>query len=625
MSNIVAPALSDDILAAYCPVLHLHHHDAYRPVSVEWFIERAQLNYYNGGVTGAAELHELDQVPGGVVKLIPAGQVTQDKLLEAQASCPHPSNLSLTVGPEHYGGVNCDQLDEVPIYAHAKLVVDDYGAPEAYEINYITYYAFNGAYHLPANVPLFRTGHHVGDWEHLTVRLDAASLELQGVWYNAHRNIEGEWCPAEAVPRTPCGRIVGYVAINGHGIYPHCGTIPRLFFVANDRTSRRGPVWNPARLVRLCGLAHGSGCAVVPSRGCSLPCRPPQPGCLAPAVAALPTAAAAIAATAAATKPAATTAGGPAVKPSGRVERPGAGSDEQSECGGSAPAAQISADGALEPPPASAPDSIAMSPGRQTPVACCGGDCCDEAGAAPAASGSATAGGDASGAGVSVNVAEEAEGESECTPGKRSDVMARTSAGAQRSSDSPAPPAAPSAASAPVAAALAPAEAPLAPSPSPGRPVAPASASSSSCSSAAAARAVAVADPDTPTAATSAAAVAPSLGCGSEARPLGDTGGGEVNSGRPVDEGPHRERAPCGQYPLPKVVHDTSPWQRYRGFWGSVVSATEQGWFQGAEPPVSRGSLRRLFLPFARGVERLEPAKTATTSALRKLVARMVG
>ncbi|EFJ52516.1 hypothetical protein VOLCADRAFT_115992, partial [Volvox carteri f. nagariensis] len=150
------------------------------------------------------------------------------------------------------------------LYLEQELVVDDSGQPEAYEINYITFYAFNGHYHIPANVPLFRTGHHVGDWEHLTVRLDATSLELQvepgagpctqGVWYNAHRNIEGEWVPGVAVPRTPCGRILGFVAINGHGIYPKCGTIHRLFFIVNDRTSRRGPVWAPTRLVRLCGL-----------------------------------------------------------------------------------------------------------------------------------------------------------------------------------------------------------------------------------------------------------------------------------------------------------------------------------------------------------------------------------
>ncbi|GIL71851.1 hypothetical protein Vretifemale_2315 [Volvox reticuliferus] len=80
------------------------------------------------------------------------------------------------------------------------------------------------------------------------------------------------------------------------------------------------------------------------------------------------------------------------------------------------------------------------------------------------------------------------------------------------------------------------------------------------------------------------------------------------------------------QYPLPIVVHDTSPWQRYRGYWGSVVSATQQGWFLGPEPPVSRGCLRRLFLPFARGVERLEPAKAASSapSALKRLITKVV-
>ena len=80
-AGVVAPGLPDKVLAAYCPVLYLHHNDLYLPASVEWFIERAQLNYYPGGVSGAAELHELDRVPGGVIRLIPAGQVTQDNLL----------------------------------------------------------------------------------------------------------------------------------------------------------------------------------------------------------------------------------------------------------------------------------------------------------------------------------------------------------------------------------------------------------------------------------------------------------------------------------------------------------------------------------------------------------------
>lgn len=67
------------------------------------------------------------------------------------------------------------------------------------------------------------------------MRLDPSGQQLQGVWYNAHRNIEGRWCAAADVPRAGnapgagCasvgggdgdGPIVGYVAIRGHGIYP---------------------------------------------------------------------------------------------------------------------------------------------------------------------------------------------------------------------------------------------------------------------------------------------------------------------------------------------------------------------------------------------------------------------
>ncbi|GIL45837.1 hypothetical protein Vafri_2972 [Volvox africanus] len=532
------PALSDEILAVYCPVLYLHHDDAYMPISVEWFIERAQLNYYPEGVTGAAEVHGLDDVPGGVIRLIPTGEVTQQKLLEAQTICPNPCNLSLTVGSEHYGGISSGELAEVPIYAHVKLVVDDNSLPEAYEINYVTFYAFNGHYNLPANVPLFRTGHHVGDWEHLTVRLDAASLELQGVWYNAHRNIEGEWCPAEAVPRTPCGRILGYVAINGHGVYPHCGTIHRLFFVANDRTSRRGPVWNPARLVRLCGLDHGSGCAVVQSRGCSLPstsayrsCSPPgDTSCLAGA------------------------------RGSGVI-----GDNARSDAGrrldsDGPPRTEQTGDAASPAPPASSYElrsSAAEVEAREDaePSAVLCGPC------SPVTTAAARFGVTQAGSGGQVRRTEQAAAE----------VIEASSggdAGTERATE-----------------------------------MLPGVVLAAMLQGAPAASAQAAASSEVDQT---------SLG------PDSDTSGG----------GRRRQLKETGtQFPLPVVVHDTSPWQRYRGYWGSVISATQQGWFLGAEPPVSRGCLRRLFMPFARGVERLEPAKPAaasTPSALRMLMAKML-
>jgi hypothetical protein len=57
---------------------------------------------------------------------------------------------------------------------------------------------------------------------------------FQGVWFNRHRNIEGDWVPAARVPRTPCGRIAAFVALHGHGTYPMASEYARW------RQCRRG-------------------------------------------------------------------------------------------------------------------------------------------------------------------------------------------------------------------------------------------------------------------------------------------------------------------------------------------------------------------------------------------------
>lgn len=82
------PGLPDDFLAAYCPVLYLHQDDKFRPVSVEWFIQRSQLVHYAERVTGTGELHGLDKVPGGVKRLLPAGKVKQDNIIGDNSPFP---------------------------------------------------------------------------------------------------------------------------------------------------------------------------------------------------------------------------------------------------------------------------------------------------------------------------------------------------------------------------------------------------------------------------------------------------------------------------------------------------------------------------------------------------------
>lgn len=142
----------------------------------------------------------------------------------------------------------------------------------------MTFYAYNGPYKV---LRTFKTGSHVGDWEHLTARLDPHDGHLQGVWYNSHRNRDGMWVKGPQVPRTREGRIMACVALHGHGTYPKAGTIPRHFLLANDSTCCderkmwqpqvcRWVDWRPWEKRPLEGNSFPP-LMMVESRGCALP------------------------------------------------------------------------------------------------------------------------------------------------------------------------------------------------------------------------------------------------------------------------------------------------------------------------------------------------------------------
>jgi hypothetical protein len=112
------------------------------------------------------------------------------------------------------GGVLQDKINDTPLYANVKRVVNKDGTLSAIEINYLTFYAHNGHYDV-GYVGLFKVrrdtlapdhcrsiqihsshhcfaviwvhhraaavkvGAHDGDWEHITVRLSAETGALQ--------------------------------------------------------------------------------------------------------------------------------------------------------------------------------------------------------------------------------------------------------------------------------------------------------------------------------------------------------------------------------------------------------------------------------------------------------------
>jgi len=70
------------------------------------------------------------------------------------------------------------ELDDVPLYVVVKEVLNKEAHVEAVEINYLTFYAFNGPYTIGVPPFAFEAGAHDGDWEHFTVRFAICSCYI---------------------------------------------------------------------------------------------------------------------------------------------------------------------------------------------------------------------------------------------------------------------------------------------------------------------------------------------------------------------------------------------------------------------------------------------------------------
>ncbi|DBB18049.1 TPA: hypothetical protein ACH3X3_003041 [Trebouxia sp. C0006] len=245
-------------VAANLPVFVFHPAERYFPCTVEWFLQRCELQLIRKGWKRSLlrVLCRQGELDGNALKAA-QGQFNEEpdkkrKLMQLSL-CPHAR------------AGQADAINQVPVYAHVKEVVDPQGKLEAVEINYMKFLAFNGSYKLFDWIYIGEVGAHDGDWEHVTLRLTPDAGQVLGIYYSAHRHRDGRWVSANDMPRTPDGRPLSYVALNGHGSYPRAGFIPRIFLAFNDRTGQ-GQVWDPKE----CVLVTQDAVPQVTSRGSEL-------------------------------------------------------------------------------------------------------------------------------------------------------------------------------------------------------------------------------------------------------------------------------------------------------------------------------------------------------------------
>lgn len=88
------------------------------------------------------------------------------------------------------------------------------------------FYPFNGPARAKlelATIPLGRIGEHVGDWEHMTLRISNFTGELWKVYFSEHS--KGEWVDASGLEFEGGNKVVAYASLHGHAFYPKAGLV----------------------------------------------------------------------------------------------------------------------------------------------------------------------------------------------------------------------------------------------------------------------------------------------------------------------------------------------------------------------------------------------------------------
>ncbi|AUX22522.1 uncharacterized protein SOCEGT47_030250 [Sorangium cellulosum] len=273
----------DRLIRKYAPIVRFHPDEDHFPVDMITFYRNSSLRNASGQlllsepqtegpIAGASSADKEDYLD--LAARVYAGEVT---MTTSPGGFPMPG---MTVTPP-MDGYNAG----APMYAH---VVDYTKDGVAYhEIVYSMLFAYNGCEMFRAGTKddwwdsmtytTFRWcafGRHEGDWEHVTVRVNAATGQVTDVYTNAHgrKDAHGrddfEWRNNHPIV---------YVGLSSHGTYAHADTwhyetiidadwgwaisgiaIPAGLYKLDvvDVTADGGHEWDSQRSVRLIGDAR---------------------------------------------------------------------------------------------------------------------------------------------------------------------------------------------------------------------------------------------------------------------------------------------------------------------------------------------------------------------------------
>jgi hypothetical protein len=189
------------LIRHYGPTLFFHPREVYLPSSVSWYFKNgARLYKRRGDATGEEIDAEGSNLPRG--------------------GCNDGEYWIDVPGGERGRAVCRGDIGSAELYAHLKPAMG--GA--CTDVAMWVFCPFNGSARLKLgllDLPLGKTGQHVGDWEHFTLRVSNLTGELLALYYSQHSG--GNWVDASALQYVAGNRPVVYSSRNGHASYAYPG------------------------------------------------------------------------------------------------------------------------------------------------------------------------------------------------------------------------------------------------------------------------------------------------------------------------------------------------------------------------------------------------------------------
>ncbi|XP_058073795.1 hypothetical protein At1g04090-like [Magnolia sinica] len=202
-SNMPNLTQIEALMQAYSPLIYFHPDESYLPSSVTWFFNNGALLYKQGDATPTPIDPTGSNLPQG-------------------GSNDGTYWLDLPVDKQARKKTKRGELKSTVCYLHVKPML---GATFT-DMAIWVFYPFNGparAKLLLVNIPLGKIGQHVGDWEHVTLRVSNLNGELWRVYMSQHSN--GRWLDAAELEFEGGNKVVSYASLNGHAMYPKPGLV----------------------------------------------------------------------------------------------------------------------------------------------------------------------------------------------------------------------------------------------------------------------------------------------------------------------------------------------------------------------------------------------------------------